>query len=249
MVDDANIFNEFSTSVNPSSDLYTWESFLVINILEAGINMKGLFLPDILVTVLVWHNISHTKYRLHYNDVTCLLNSLLKQTTKKNIKTLHHLPFVREFTDQWSPLTLEVTGSFFFQNKISFSNVVHYECHILVWNLSNIIAISSAQWVLMPWCFSTRASVATVLGKHTYVTMLSLHHVIAKLLKYIIYIIFEIPSVTMGTVSYSPSGALLTSGGDFLTLTMTLNFSWGNYQEMMQRYWIFHGIWPWASNL
>ena len=38
---------------------------------------------------------------------------------------------------------------------------------ISAWNWSNTIDIWSALWVLMAWCFSTRASVATVLSTHT----------------------------------------------------------------------------------
>ena len=53
-----------------------------------------------------------------------------------------------------------------FQNVISFSNVIPYKCHISVSNWSNTISIYSALWILMTWCFSTRASVATVLHTH-----------------------------------------------------------------------------------
>ena len=41
-----------------------------------------------------------------------------------------------------------------------------YQCNISVWNWSITMNIYSALWVLMPWCFSTRASVATVLNMH-----------------------------------------------------------------------------------
>ena len=54
----------------------------------------------------------------------------------------------------------------FFQNIILFSCVVHYKYNISVWNWSNTKIISSALWVLMVWCFSTRASVATLLNTH-----------------------------------------------------------------------------------
>ena len=36
-------------------------------------------------------------------------------------------------------------------------------CNIFIWNWSNKINVQSALWILMAWCFSTRASVATVL--------------------------------------------------------------------------------------
>ena len=41
--------------------------------------------------------------------------------------------------------------------------------------MANAIAILSALWVLMAWCFSTGASVATVLGTHPSVSSCSLH--------------------------------------------------------------------------
>ena len=59
-----------------------------------------------------------------------------------------------------------MTGSFFFQNVISFSGAVHLMCNIFIWNWSNTINVKSAVWILMAWCFSTRASVATVLITH-----------------------------------------------------------------------------------
>ena len=63
-------------------------------------------------------------------------------------------------------LTLKRLGHFF-QNVILFSNVVHYKCNIFfVWNWSNTMNVYSALWMLMAWCFSTRASVATVLTTH-----------------------------------------------------------------------------------
>ena len=57
-------------------------------------------------------------------------------------------------------------GYFFFQNVIIFSNVIPYKCNILAWNWSNTMNIFSALWLLMVWCFSTRASVATLLSMH-----------------------------------------------------------------------------------
>ena len=42
----------------------------------------------------------------------------------------------------------------------------HYKCNIAVWNWSNAMDICSALWILMAWCFSTRASATTVLGMH-----------------------------------------------------------------------------------
>ena len=42
--------------------------------------------------------------------------------------------------------------------------VFHCKCNMLVWKLSNIIHVLSAMMILMAWCLSTRASVATVLS-------------------------------------------------------------------------------------
>ena len=63
-------------------------------------------------------------------------------------------------------LTFKSLGIFFFQNVIIFSNVIPYKCNILAWNWSNTMNIFSALWLLMVWCFSTRASVATLLSMH-----------------------------------------------------------------------------------
>ena len=56
---------------------------------------------------------------------------------------------------------------FFFQNVIEFPNVVPYGSNISVWNWSNTTSIYSALSILMAWCFSTSASVATVLSTHS----------------------------------------------------------------------------------
>ena len=53
-----------------------------------------------------------------------------------------------------------------FSNAILFSHVEHYKYNISVWIWSYTMNISSALWVLMAWCFSTRASVATLLNTH-----------------------------------------------------------------------------------
>ena len=60
----------------------------------------------------------------------------------------------------WSTLFIH------FQIVISFSRIVSYYSNISVWNWFNTINIHSALWILMAWCFSTRASVATVLSMH-----------------------------------------------------------------------------------
>ena len=39
-------------------------------------------------------------------------------------------------------------------------------CNIFIWNWSNTMNVQSALWILMAWCLSTRASVATVLTTH-----------------------------------------------------------------------------------
>ena len=41
---------------------------------------------------------------------------------------------------------------------------------LFIWNWSNTIDVRLALWMLMAWCFCTRASVATVLTTHTCVS-------------------------------------------------------------------------------
>ena len=69
------------------------------------------------------------------------------------------------FTVSCLHLTLKWLGHFF-QNVISFSDAIHLMCISRIWNWSNTMNVSSALWILMAWCFSTRASVATVLTMH-----------------------------------------------------------------------------------
>ena len=59
------------------------------------------------------------------------------------------------------PLTFKRLGHLC-QNVILFSQFVHYKCKSLVWNLSNTTDISSALWLLISWCFSTRTPVTTI---------------------------------------------------------------------------------------
>ena len=61
-------------------------------------------------------------------------------------------------------LTLEKLF-FFLQCDIIFS-CCSQQIPISAWNHSNTMNILSAWWVLITWCLSTRASVATVLSKH-----------------------------------------------------------------------------------
>ena len=70
------------------------------------------------------------------------------------------------FTDAYMRHSASTGTFFFFKISFHFLMFIHYKCHILVWNWSNTMNISSALWVLMSWCFSTRASVATVLSMH-----------------------------------------------------------------------------------
>ena len=55
------------------------------------------------------------------------------------------------------------TNGSLFSNRISFSNIVYYICTIFLWKWSNIMHFESAPWILLAWCFSTRASVVKVL--------------------------------------------------------------------------------------
>ena len=69
----------------------------------------------------------------------------------------------------FSILTHKQLGHFSFRNLILFSNV-YYKCDFFLRQWSNAIHIWSALWVLMIWCFSTRASGATVLNMQPYVS-------------------------------------------------------------------------------
>ena len=83
----------------------------------------------------------------------------------------HHL------YDQWwpwlIPVSIYMTGyltlkhmRICFEDVILFSNVAHCKCNVFVSIVTITMNICSALWVLMSWCFSTRASVATVLSTH-----------------------------------------------------------------------------------
>ena len=43
---------------------------------------------------------------------------------------------------------------YFLLNCISFYNIVHSKCNILVWNCSNTITILLTLWILMTWCIT-----------------------------------------------------------------------------------------------
>ena len=64
-----------------------------------------------------------------------------------------------------TPLTFKQLNDLF-HNVILFSNVSHYKCNFLVWTGSKTMNVWSVLWLLMAWCFSTRASVATVVITH-----------------------------------------------------------------------------------
>ena len=53
-----------------------------------------------------------------------------------------------------------------FQTVNLFYHIIHFNCNISVWNRPSTVNIQLAVWVLMAWCFSTRASVATVPSMH-----------------------------------------------------------------------------------
>ena len=63
---------------------------------------------------------------------------------------------------------LLTTGLFFF--IVWFYFLVYCIHNIFVWNWSNRIHNWSALWILMAWCFHTRASIATVLSMYTQVS-------------------------------------------------------------------------------
>ena len=62
------------------------------------------------------------------------------------------------------------TTGYFFQNEILFYDIVPYNCNISLWNWSNTMIIESTLWILMAWCFSTRASVAKLMSMHSFVS-------------------------------------------------------------------------------
>ena len=55
---------------------------------------------------------------------------------------------------------------FFFKMQFYFLMLSNISVVIFIWNWSNTMNILSALWILMAWCFITRASVATVLTTH-----------------------------------------------------------------------------------
>ena len=79
-------------------------------------------------------------------------------------RNAHFVCYQNNCTLEW--LVKPVNNCVFFSKRDFFSCVVHYECKISVWNWSNAMNILSALWVLMVWCFNTRASVATLLNMH-----------------------------------------------------------------------------------
>ena len=109
---------------------------------------------------------------VHYNDVimgvmvsyitnlTIFYSMVYSGTDQRKRQSPASLAFVRGIhqglvnsTDKWPVI----------QNLIPFSNFVHYECSICPWNGPNGNHNWSTLWLQMPWCFSTRASVATAL--------------------------------------------------------------------------------------
>ena len=63
-------------------------------------------------------------------------------------------------------LNPKTTGLSFVQNVMFICNVAHYKGYVLVRNWFNTMYISFALWISMASCFSSRASVATVLSTH-----------------------------------------------------------------------------------
>ena len=50
--------------------------------------------------------------------------------------------------------------------QFHFSMLSTIDKNILVWNLSNVMNVKSAQWTLMAWCVKTLASETTLLSTH-----------------------------------------------------------------------------------
>ena len=78
---------------------------------------------------------------------------------------------ILERPDGCTPLKQEKQNPFTLKNHCSFNVIfynVPYKYNGINW--SNAMNIQSALWVLRAWCFSTRASVATVLSLHPFVS-------------------------------------------------------------------------------
>ena len=142
-----------------------------------------------IITMMSWW----TRWRLKSPASQLFTQPFIQAQIKENMKALHQWPLWGELTGDrkflaqrasnaetvsswWHRhvtvgyvesrfLTLKRLGHFF-QNVILFSNLAHQKCNIFVWNWFNTMNVWSALWILMAWCFSTRASVTTVLTTH-----------------------------------------------------------------------------------
>ena len=70
-------------------------------------------------------------------------------------------------------ITLKQLGGFCSRyNFLRYYNFLYFsrKCNISVWKGSNRMTVQSAQWILMSCSFSTKASVATLLIMHPYIS-------------------------------------------------------------------------------
>ena len=91
-------------------------------------------------------------------------------TTPNNIHSIINYHIVLAGTEFYNMLHIVLLIykqlSFFYLNMILVSWVVRSKGNVFVLIWSSIINAKLALWILMPWCFSTRPSVTTMLSVH-----------------------------------------------------------------------------------
>ena len=103
----------------------------------------------------------------HYLNMCWLINKDVLLPTPESNFLLMNLIF--NMCSEVEPMAHVAMGHFFstcyfFQEK---SNIVHYECNILVCNCrSNALNIFSVLWILMAFCFSTKALADAMVSTH-----------------------------------------------------------------------------------
>ena len=103
--------------------------------------------------------LTHVKCECNSKDIHLQIKNIAKGEINKQQFSNSHL-----WTAHWLPIQpLDNWVIFFSKLMTSFSNAIPFKCIILLWNWSNTMNILWALWILMVWCFSTGASVATIL--------------------------------------------------------------------------------------
>ena len=95
--------------------------------------------------------------------------------------------------------------------------IMSYYFHFSVWNWSNAMNIQSAPRILMAWCWSTRASVATVLSGHLRVSSCSWINQSEFLLPGAGWNISNISNVYMSPYKHFPRYWAFCEGNPFVT--------------------------------